>query len=102
MAVAIRRDIFNQAVVEARTDLIDHPYIMAVDNWELGWAKEKKRRTRAPNAGGIETSSGLARHTTMQEERGRGSTLPRRTFEKHETTTIGLFEGLNEHIGNSF
>lgn len=41
VAVAIRRNLHNQLVVEARTDLIDHPYIMAVDIWDLGRAKER-------------------------------------------------------------
>ena len=49
VAVGIRRDLYSQLIVEARTDLIDHPYIMVVDVWDLGRAGEKKRRTRLVN-----------------------------------------------------
>lgn len=41
----IRRGLFNQMVEETTTDLINHPYIMALDIWELGLAKEKTGRT---------------------------------------------------------
>jgi ribonuclease HI len=69
VAVAIRRDIFNQAVVEARTDLIDHPYIMAVDIWELGRAKEKKRRTRVINCYDNWLGPGLCWQGDIEERR---------------------------------
>ena len=49
VAIAIRRDLFNKIMVEARTDLLDHPYLMALDVWELGRAREKTRRTRVIN-----------------------------------------------------
>ena len=41
VAVAIRRDLVNKMFVEARTDLLDHPYLMAIDVWELNRAREK-------------------------------------------------------------
>lgn len=69
MAVAIRRDLFNQAVVEARTDLIDHPYIMAVDIWERGRAKEKKRRTRVINCYDNWVGPGLCWQGNIEERR---------------------------------
>ena len=49
VAVAIRRDLVNKMIVEARTDLLDHPYLMAIDVWELNRAREKARRTRVIN-----------------------------------------------------
>jgi hypothetical protein len=47
--VAIRRDLFDRTTVEARTDLINHPYLMALDIWELNRSGEKARRTRVIN-----------------------------------------------------
>ena len=49
VTMAIRRDLFNRTTVEARTDLINHPYIMVLDIWELGRAGERARRTRVIN-----------------------------------------------------
>ena len=49
VAIAIRRDLVNKVIVEARTDLIDHPYLIAMDVWELNRAREKTRRTRIIN-----------------------------------------------------
>ena len=49
VAMAIRRDLLNKVMVEARTDLLDHPYLMVLDVWELGRAREKTRRTRVIN-----------------------------------------------------
>ena len=49
VAVAIRRDLASKVIVEARTDLLDHPYLMALDIWELNRAREKVRRTRIVN-----------------------------------------------------
>ncbi len=43
VVTAVRRDIVNKVVIEARTDLIDHPYFIAVDVVECG------RRTRVVN-----------------------------------------------------
>lgn len=43
VVTAVRRDIVDKVVIEARTDLIDHPYFMAVDIVERG------RRTRVVN-----------------------------------------------------
>ena len=49
MAIAIRRDLVNKVIVEAQTDLIDHPYLIAMDVWELNRAREKTRRTQIIN-----------------------------------------------------
>lgn len=38
-----------KVIVEARTDLLDHPYFMVMDVWELNRAREKTRRTRIIN-----------------------------------------------------
>jgi hypothetical protein len=31
VTIAVRRDLLDKLVIEARTDLLDHPYLMAVD-----------------------------------------------------------------------
>ena len=49
VVVAIRRDLVNKVIAEARTDLLDHPYFMTMDLWELNRAREKIRRTRIIN-----------------------------------------------------
>lgn len=50
VAIAIRRDLMSQLVIEARTDLVDHPYALALDIWDIQrGTKEKKRRTRLIN-----------------------------------------------------
>jgi len=51
VAIAIRRDLTDQMNIEARTDLINHPYIMALDVWELEESPQRspKRRTRLVN-----------------------------------------------------
>ena len=49
VAIAIRRDLVDKVIVEARTDILDHPYFMIVDVWELNRAQEKVRRTRIVN-----------------------------------------------------
>lgn len=46
VAIAIRRDLLDKVIVEARTDLLDHPYFMVMDVWELNRAREKVRRTQ--------------------------------------------------------
>jgi ribonuclease HI len=49
--IAVRRELLNQANLEARTDLIDHPYFLALDIWELdgGPLRKQVRRTRIIN-----------------------------------------------------
>lgn len=49
VVIAVRRDIPNQLAIEARTDLLDHPYLMVLDIWELSRAQERARRTRIVN-----------------------------------------------------
>ena len=50
VAIAIKKDLVSQIVIEARTDLINHPYIQALDIWELYANTEtKRRRTRLIN-----------------------------------------------------
>jgi hypothetical protein len=49
VAIGAQRDLLDQLVIEARTDLISHPYMLTVDIWDLGQAQEKARRTRIVN-----------------------------------------------------
>ncbi len=49
VAIAVRRDWLHKLVVEARTDLFNHPYLMAMDVWELGRNRQRMRRTRVIN-----------------------------------------------------
>ena len=49
VVIAVRRDLLDQLIIEARTDLISHPYILTVDIWDLDRAREKARRTRVIN-----------------------------------------------------
>lgn len=47
VAIEIAVNTSGRLIIEARTDIIDHPYIMAIDVWELEKpGEEKKRRTR--------------------------------------------------------
>ena len=49
VVIAVRRDLLDQLIIEARTDLINHPYILTVDVWDLGRAQERAQRTRIVN-----------------------------------------------------
>jgi hypothetical protein len=50
VAVAVRRDTLNKRIIEARTDLINHPYFLVVDVWDLERGSRKQvRRTRVVN-----------------------------------------------------
>src|SRR5271156_5828740 len=50
VTIAVRRDLITQLIIEARTDLIDHPYALAIDIWDLQQnTRAKKRRTRLIN-----------------------------------------------------
>lgn len=50
VAIAVKRDLLVKTAIEIRTDLIDHPYIQALDIWELhAETKVKVRRTRLIN-----------------------------------------------------
>jgi hypothetical protein len=39
--MAIPRNLFNKVVIKARTDLINHPYLIILDVWELNQAGKK-------------------------------------------------------------
>jgi endonuclease/exonuclease/phosphatase family metal-dependent hydrolase len=47
--IAIQRDLLDQLTIEAQMDLINHPYILTIDVWELGRTQERVRRTRVIN-----------------------------------------------------
>ncbi len=50
VSIAIKRDIMAQLIIEARTDLINHPYALVLDIWDIQPnTKTKKRRTRLIN-----------------------------------------------------
>ena len=50
VAIAIKKDLVSQIVIEARTDLINHPYIQVLDIWELHVnTKTKCRYTKLTN-----------------------------------------------------
>jgi hypothetical protein len=38
--IAVQRDLLDQLIIEAWMDLINHPYILTIDVWELGRAQE--------------------------------------------------------------
>jgi len=35
VAIAVRRDLLNRLSLDLQTDLVNHPYIMAMDVWDL-------------------------------------------------------------------
>ncbi|POS87202.1 hypothetical protein EPUL_001602 [Erysiphe pulchra] len=43
VAVGIKKDLDGQIVVENRSDLFDHPYLIVLDVWELGKKSEKEQ-----------------------------------------------------------
>jgi hypothetical protein len=50
-AIGVRRDLLTKLNFDLRTDLVSHPYVIAVDIWELDnsvW-KRRIRRTRVVN-----------------------------------------------------
>jgi hypothetical protein len=50
VSIAVKRDIMAQIIIEARTDLINHPYTLVLDIWDIQPViKTKKRRTRLIN-----------------------------------------------------
>jgi hypothetical protein len=64
-------------MVEARTDVINYPYLMALDIWELDTAHKKARRARIVNCYGnwIGEDYLLARGQQQVEESLRGHRL---------------------------
>jgi len=49
VVIAVCRNLLNKLAIEACTDLLDHPYLMALDIWELGRARERIQRTQIVN-----------------------------------------------------
>ena len=50
VVIAIRKDLLNSLIIEARTDLVNHPYILALDIWDIHHrTRQKIRRTRLVN-----------------------------------------------------
>jgi len=49
VAVAVRKDLLSQKIFEARTDLLNHPYLMVIDVWDLDRSGNRARRTRIIN-----------------------------------------------------
>lgn len=90
-------DAFSVAEVEGEAIWVQETLTVVLDQ-----SAKPVRVTRGRSTGGIETSRGLARRTTRREERGRGTTSPRRTFKEYRMTIIGLFEGRNERVGKPF
>ena len=50
VSITIRRDIMAHYIIEARTDLINHPYALVLDIWEMSikisTKRGEKRKTR--------------------------------------------------------
>jgi hypothetical protein len=48
--IAIQKDLLNRLIIEPKTDLINHPYALALDIWDIHHITRKKiRRTRLIN-----------------------------------------------------
>ena len=48
--IAIKKDLLTRIITESRSDLVNHPYYMALDVWELHpKSKKKMRKTRLIN-----------------------------------------------------
>jgi hypothetical protein len=48
--IAIRKDLQNNLIIESKTDLINHPYALTLDIWDIHHIIRKKiRRTRLIN-----------------------------------------------------
>jgi hypothetical protein len=47
--IAIRKDLLASMIIEARIDLINYPYILALDIWDLDRGRYRVRRTRIVN-----------------------------------------------------
>jgi hypothetical protein len=47
--IAIRKTLLASKIIEARTDLINHPYILALDIWDLDKSRNHARRIRIVN-----------------------------------------------------
>ena len=69
VAVAIWRDLVNKVIVEAQKDLLDHPYFIVVNVWELNRARERARRTQVINC--YDNSLGMGHCWHGESERQR-------------------------------
>ena len=51
VAVAVQKDLLNTLAFDTQTDLINHPYFLVTDIWELalGPQRQRQRRTRVVN-----------------------------------------------------
>ena len=50
VVTAIRKDLMDKLVIENRTDLVNHPYFILLEIWELDQlSKKPRRKTRALN-----------------------------------------------------
>lgn len=49
VVIAVRRELLNKKVIDARIDLLNHPYLMIVDVWDLDRDRNQTRRTRVIN-----------------------------------------------------
>jgi hypothetical protein len=48
--IAIRKDLLTKVITETRSDLVNHPYVLVLDIWDLQPNTQKKaRRTRLIN-----------------------------------------------------
>ena len=47
--IAIKKEILTNIVIENRSDLVNHPYFLVLDIWDLSKTKQKMRRTRLIN-----------------------------------------------------
>jgi hypothetical protein len=43
VVVAVRRGLSHALAIDTRTDLVNHPYIMVMDVWELAPGPQRKR-----------------------------------------------------------
>lgn len=49
VAFRVKKGIRARVIVETRSDLVHHPYIQLIDNWELDISGNKKRKIRIIN-----------------------------------------------------
>ena len=48
--IAIKKDLLTKIIIKRRSDLVNHPYFLALDVWELHpQSRQKRRKTRLIN-----------------------------------------------------
>lgn len=63
--IAVKKDLLNKIITESRSDLINHPYFLAIDVWELHPQSQRKlRKTRLINC----YDNRIGPNTTYQDE----------------------------------